>query len=256
MFDESNNLFLVSISYDGTSFYGWSEQLNFITVQGSIEKRLSSVFKYKVKILASSRTDRGVHALDQNFTIRIPFEISVLRLESILKKSLKDFIVINSVQKVNNDFHPINDVKSKEYRYYIKTGSFDIFKSNYCWNFNSLININKFRKIVKSFQGTHDFFNFSYCRFRNKKNKDTVRTIEKIVVSKKNDFILIRIIAKGFIRYQIRAIVGESLHYYKFDKDINHLRSRLNGDLDIKYKNIAPSSGLYLWKINFIKEKM
>ncbi|WNE41745.1 MAG: tRNA pseudouridine synthase A [Mycoplasmataceae bacterium] len=256
MLDIESNLFLVSISYDGTSFYGWSEQLNFITVQGLIQKRLSSVFKCKVKILASSRTDRGVHALDQNFTVRIPFEISSVELELILRKSLRDFIVVNSVRKVNNDFHPINDVKLKEYRYYIKTGAFDIFKDNYCWNFNLPIVVNKFRKIIKNFQGTHDFFNFSYCRFRNKNKKNTIRTIEKIIVLKKDDFVVIRIIAKGFVRYQIRAIVGESLHYYRFDKDVNHLRSRLNGLVDMKYKNIAPSSGLYLWKINFIKEKM
>jgi tRNA pseudouridine38-40 synthase len=67
--ENKKNLFLVSISYDGSLFHGWSEQVNTFTIQGSIEKRLSSVFKYNVKILASSRTDKGVHAIDQNFTI-------------------------------------------------------------------------------------------------------------------------------------------------------------------------------------------
>ena len=247
----SNFFYLVSIAYDGSSFSGWAFQPGIFTVQGFIEKTLSTVFQSKISILSSSRTDKGVHAVDQKFTFKLDIDFSAMKLKKILVKSLKTFVEVKTVKKVKNNFHPIYDVVLKEYRYFINTGNYNIFLKNYCWNFNQLITTSKIKKIFSIFEGNHNFFNFSYCRERNKKIKETVRKIDKISIFKKDDFIVVRILAKGFLRYQIRAIVGECVSFYQSNKDLDRLKTMLLGDVTDKYKKIAPSSGLYLWKIKF-----
>jgi tRNA pseudouridine38-40 synthase len=249
------NTYLVSISYDGSKFSGWAKQPNLITIQGFIESRLTHVFKEEIKILASSRTDKGVHALDQKFTFKTNINFDKNKLRKILEKSLGEFIGIEDVKKINSLFHPINDVLLKEYRYYIKIGDNNVFLKNYCWQYPFSLDVFKLRNILKIFEGYHDFFNFSYCRRKDRNIKDTYRRINKITVSKNNDLITIKFLAKGFLRYQIRAIVGESVHYCLNNsaKDNSELESRIKGRVDSKYKRIAPPSGLYLWRIKTLR---
>ena len=55
------------VSYDGTSYYGFQVQNGEVTIQGEIQRVLSLIMNREVKIFASGRTDRGVHAYKQVF---------------------------------------------------------------------------------------------------------------------------------------------------------------------------------------------
>jgi tRNA U38,U39,U40 pseudouridine synthase TruA len=48
-----------------------------------------------------------------------------------LKKVLGKYVLVKKVQKVDDNFHPIRQVISKEYRYFINVGKYDIFQKNY-----------------------------------------------------------------------------------------------------------------------------
>ena len=53
----------LTIEYDGKEFYGWQKQPNKLNIQGNIEKAIESITKEKVELMASGRTDAGVHAI-------------------------------------------------------------------------------------------------------------------------------------------------------------------------------------------------
>ena len=56
----------IVLEYDGTEFSGWQKQPNDITIQEELEKAIEKVLKEKPKgLVASGRTDAGVHALAQ-----------------------------------------------------------------------------------------------------------------------------------------------------------------------------------------------
>ena len=79
------------------------------------------------------------------------------------------------------------------------------------------------------------------------KIKETFREIKKIEVTKSKDTVCISFISKGFLRYQIRAIVGECIDYSLKRKSENSLKLKLEDYKEKnKYRKIAPSSGLYL----------
>ena len=51
------------IEYDGKDFNGWQKQPSKLIIQGEIEKAIETITGEKVDLVASGRTDRGVHSL-------------------------------------------------------------------------------------------------------------------------------------------------------------------------------------------------
>jgi len=247
--------YLVTIAYDGSDFAGWAIQPNKFTVQGCVEAILNRVFKEKVSILAASRTDKGVHAREQKFTLRLDLNFSSEKLFNLLKKALGEVVLVKKVQKVDNNFHPIRSVFNKEYRYFINVGKYNIFQKKYRWEYNLPLEVEKLSEILQTFQGRHNFFNYSYCRWREKEKMNTEREITSLKCWKSKNIVVISIIAKSFLRYQIRAMIGEVINCYEAKETIKNLQEKLiNFDKEnYKYKNIAPAAGLYLWKVNYEK---
>ena len=245
--------YLITIAYDGSDFAGWAIQPNKFTVQGFIEGILSKIFQQKISILAASRTDKGVHAHNQKFTLRIPLNFSLEKLLILLKKTLKKYVLVKRVRKASSNFHPIRNVVKKEYRYLINTGEYDIFQKNYCWEYNLPLKTKKINEILQIFLGKYNFFNYSHYRWKDKEKLDTVREINSLKTWKKKNIIIISIIAKSFLRYQIRAIIGEVINCYEGKQNITDLKGKLihSDKENYKYKNIAPATGLYLWKIKY-----
>jgi len=81
--------------------------------------------------LATSRTDKGVHAREQKFTLRLNLPFLQEKLFGLLKKVLDKYILVKKVQRVDDNFHPLRNVISKEYRYFISTKKVNIFQKKY-----------------------------------------------------------------------------------------------------------------------------
>jgi len=178
----------------------------------------------------------------------LSFFLSLDQLKLILDKCLKKHIIVKNVQSVRADFHPIRNVVKKEYHYFINMGKYDLFNRKYRWEYNLHLNLNKLNAVLAIFQGQHDFFNFSFCRWKDKEKKSTVRFIDSLKVQEtKKKTLIIKIISHGFLRYQIRAIVGEAINCLEGKQTIENLKEKLDNPQQLnKYKHLAPASGLYL----------
>ena len=53
----------LTIEYDGKDFNGWQKQPNKLNIQGEIERAIENITGEKVNLIASGRTDAGVHAV-------------------------------------------------------------------------------------------------------------------------------------------------------------------------------------------------
>ena len=58
--------YFIEVKYKGTNYAGFQVQQNALTVQEEVEKALEVFFRRRISLTGSSRTDTGVHAL-QNF---------------------------------------------------------------------------------------------------------------------------------------------------------------------------------------------
>lgn len=246
--------YLVTISYDGSLFFGWAKQKDKFTAQGYIESVLSKVFSRKIAIKTVSRLDKGVHAENQKFLFCLKINLGEEKLFFLLKKTLK-MILIKKVLLVENSFF-LNNKVLKEYRYFLNTGKFNLWKVKYRWEYCFPLMIDKLQDLLNIFVGEHDFFNFCYCKIREQKLKNTRRKIDSIKVNKQGSLIVFIFKGRGFLRYQIRAIIGEVICCYENKLTLEDLKKKLfcsEGVIN-KYRYLAPPSGLYLWKINFVSK--
>lgn len=242
--------YLLSISYDGSNYFGWAKQKNHPTIQQQLEISLKNLFKKNILTVGASRTDAKVHALDQKVLINFDWEIECQLLKTILNRSLPNDIYINNCEIITNDsFNVRYSVREKEYHYLISFKKNNPFQSKYYLQIDEQLDINKLQKIFNIFIGKHNFSNFS--SIKRGENINSERTVEMISVLLEKDIIKIIFKAKSFIRYQIRMIIGSALACYNGLITEQYLMDQLSLKIKTKTKFKIIGNGLYLAKITY-----
>ena len=197
--------YLIDFSYSGANFSGYQKQPGKRTVQDEIEKVLSSINNNSVKLTSSGRTDALVNAIHQKAHFDLDKKIGAYKLNGALNSYLPDDIYVNSVTKVDNLFHARYMVKSKTYEYLINTGDYNPLLRTHVYQYCKPLNIRKMKKAVKYFIGKHDFTTFVSAE---DKKEDKVREIYDASVDEKDGIIKITFKGSGFLKYQVRNLVG------------------------------------------------
>lgn len=197
--------YLIDFSYSGANFSGYQKQPGKRTVQDEIEKVLSSINNNSVKLTSSGRTDALVNAIHQKAHFDLDKKIGAYKLNGALNSYLPDDIYVNSVREVDNLFHARYMVKSKTYEYLINTGDYNPLLRTHVYQYCKPLNIRKMKKAVKYFIGKHDFTTFVSAE---DKKEDKVREIYDASVDEKEGIIKITFKGSGFLKYQVRNMVG------------------------------------------------
>lgn len=197
--------YLMTFSYDGTSFFGYQKQINQRTVQGTIEDILSKINNSQVSISASGRTDSKVHAINQKAHFDLNKKIELTKLKKALNSLLPEDIYVKKIVKVKDDFHARFNVISKEYEYRINVKEYNPFERNYVYQYNNNLDINLMKEAIKYFKGTHNFKTFTKTT---NEEKDYVRTIFEVSIKKQKNLLIITFKGNGFLRYMVRNMVG------------------------------------------------
>lgn len=240
--------YFVSFSYDGSCFKGFQRQNKLKTVQGEMENVLSFLEGKHVDLVASGRTDKGVHAKGQCAHFDLDTKVTLYSLKKYLNNSFDGEIYVSSVTEVDDSFHSRYDVKDKIYSYYINMGEFNPIMRNYVYQYGKELDIDSMKEASLCLIGEHDFR--SFCT--DSKNKDNcVRNIYSIDFTVNNDILCITFKGNGFLRKMIRNIVAILIEIGSGKKDISYMKKVLlekkrNGNLKCAFPG-----GLYLKKVNY-----
>lgn len=241
--------YLMDFSYSGQLFNGYQKQPKLRCVQSEIERVLTSINdNNSVSVYSAGRTDSKVNALHQMAHFDLINEIDPYKLKGALNSYLPDDIYVNNITKVDDDFHARYMVKEKTYEYLINTGLFNPLERNYVYQYCKSLNIDNMKKAIIYFKGTHDFTTFT-CSEDKRENK--VRTINKVSIKEKNGIIKITFHGKGFLKYQVRNMIGLLIKIGegKFSPDIV---PSLLSKKDRRCASIcAPAEGLTLINIKY-----
>jgi len=237
----------LTIAYNGTHFLGSQTQKSSTnTILGKIEMVLSAI-GIKEKLVASGRTDKGVHASRQVCHVDLPsFWNDIEKLKKVLNQMLPNTIEVKSIKEVDAEFHARYDAKTRVYRYIIKKEKSNPFTDDIV-TFDESVEFEKVQKNIKIFIGEHDFKHFMKT---GSDTKSSVRTIYKAFAYRYKGYIILNFEANGFLRSQIRLMVAALL---KFNK------TQIENQLNLKEKyplKPAKSNGLYLAKIKYINYKI
>lgn len=232
----------IDFSYDGSVFNGYAKQPGEYTIQGNLEEKISLILQENVTIFAAGRTDKGVHALNQVAHFDTLKEIDVEKFKNSLNKLVDDAIYIKSVILVSDAFHSRFSAKAKIYKYLINYKEYDPLKRNY-ESFVPNVNFMKLSLIKDVFKGQHSFMNF--CS-KPLDEDNFIREIYEIDVARADGRIEITFKGNGFMRYEVRKIVGTMIAYSK-DQITRDEIIDLLVSTDRKIVNFtAESKGLYL----------
>ena len=105
------------IEYNGRNFNGWQKQPNKLNIQGELEKVIGEITGEEIDLIASGRTDAGVHALNQKAHFELDIKISPDRLLRGMNSLLPSDIYVKTLESVSENFHARFDAISKEYIY-------------------------------------------------------------------------------------------------------------------------------------------
>lgn len=237
------------ISYDGSDFHGFQIQPDKRTVQGEIESALEVITKQKISIIASGRTDAGVHARKQvcNFFTesRIPEE----KWKSALKVFLPEDIIVLNTREESPTFHSRFDVKTKTYRYHIYTHpTLDVFRRKYVWHYPYLLNMQMMKEAAAYLIGEHDFTAFSSAK-SDVENK--VRTIYNAELWQNENEILFEISGNGFLYNMVRIIVGTLVKIGQGKMGKEEIWTLFENKSRSLAGKTAPAHGLILWDVSY-----
>lgn len=239
------------VSYKGTNYQGWQKQIDAPTIQGTIESVLSQILNQEINIQGSGRTDAGVHAQRQYFHFDLNKDFDLNRLRYSANCLLPKDIFINELKEAPDDFHARFSAKGKVYTYIMRLDERNPFNYDFETNIPYPIDVNLLTECLKLFKGTHNFQDFT-----SKESDDDgfVRTIFDIEVSyiEQVKQMIVTFKGNGFMRYQIRNMVGTALavaaNKEKEDFILFHLNDKHNREI-VSYK--APAEGLYLVDVNY-----
>ncbi len=233
------------VEYDGTGFHGFQYQPGLRTVQGVLEKAISTVENRDVRLEYASRTDTGVHALYQVISFVSNRDIPILRWFHIMRGLLPSDIRVWRVAYVPLDFHPQRTLHEKEYIYRLSLCPTSVFERNYVWWVRN-VDIEKLRREIKLISGTHDFKYFSK---KGAPRKNTVRTVD-VSLTKEGKYVILSFRSSGFLYGMVRLIVGTLVDVATGRLPEGATRYVLNGNINMRGKS-APARGLILKEIRY-----
>lgn len=252
--------YIIRLEYLGFRYSGWQIQPKQRTIAGMLEKTFDFLYpNKKFKILGAGRTDAKVSALDAVFELFIEELLGDLEIFLFdFNKNLPSDIRLLSIEPIDANFNIIKDSKSKEYLYLFSFGSKNHpFSAPFITSYLEQLDLELMKEGAALFQGSHDFSVFTAAM---KPNAKRIRSITSCSIEK-NDLLranffpeesyILRIYGEGFMRYQIRMIMGALIQLGKNELTLDQIKEALKPGSDMKLSSIAPGSGLLLNQVNF-----
>lgn len=254
------------IQYDGTGYFGFQWQKDIPTIQNEINIALKQLSPGKITTMGSSRTDSGVHALEQFVKITSEFELPIETTLQNLNLKLPQQISILSFSPCLSSFKPTTGHKSKEYRYLFTNELMSQGKEQrFIANNPFKLNIPLMKECTQKIMGTHSFHNF----FSAGSNvKSTVREILICEISEINPHealvnkslfpispevescFQLKIVGKGFLKQMVRHLMSALYLVGSGKMSVDEFSNLLEGPLkDKRLWKVASARGLYLYKI-------
>lgn len=195
------------LAYDGSRYHGWQRQRNGVTIQGVIEEKIRMMFGEPVNLIASGRTDAGVHAVNQVCNFRTRSNIGPDAVKKGLNSLLPDDIFVKDAEDVSLEFHARYSARNKIYEYRISNQEDpDIFLRSFIWHIRVPLRTEEMAICLSLLEGRHDFSSF---RSSGSANTDPVRSITRAELhGDRGGLLRLRIEADGFLRHMVRNIVG------------------------------------------------
>ena len=238
--------YFIELSYRGTAYAGFQVQENALTVQEEVEKALGIIFRERIALTGSSRTDTGVHALQNYFHFDFEGEIGEGKVYNI-NALLPGDIAIRRIRKMRPEAHCRFDAVARQYVYTIYKKK-DPFIADIAYYFPYTVEMEVMREAAEVVKGYKEFEAFSK---RNTQVKTYVCNIMESEWVEEGDRKIYRVKANRFLRGMVRGMVGTMLQVGRGKISVDRFREIIEkkeqGEVDFS----VPGHGLCLESVEF-----
>ncbi len=241
-----NNIAMV-LRYRGTNYHGFQRQPNACTIQGEIEKALTTIVKSPVNISGCGRTDAGVHARAYVANFISECTVPPERLHLALNAILPEDICVYTAFYVPMDFDSRFSCIKKEYTYEIYNSQIkNPFLHDRTYLYKAFLDDKIMHKAAQDFVGKQDF---AAVKSEGTPVSSTVRTVHYCNVTRCDDIISIKVCADGFLYNMVRAIAGTLLYTGCGKLCGNGVKLALESKKREKAGPTLPPNGLFMSKL-------
>jgi len=242
--------YFLEVSYKGTAYSGFQTQENANTIQAEVEKAFEVLQRDKVTMTGSSRTDAGVHAL-QNF-FHFDYD-GIIHPQFLYKVNaiLPADIVIQGLKPVNDNAHCRFDAINREYKYFIYRRK-DPFLQDRAFFYPYKLDMELLEKAAAIVKEYHDFTSFS-------KRNTQVKTFSCDIIEsqwlQEDDYLVYNVKGNRFLRGMVRALTATMLKVGRGKLSLDEFRAIIDAKDCTKASFAVPAHGLFLVSVNYPPNK-
>ena len=199
--------FALTVEYDGRPFLGWQRQDHGPSVQQAIEEAAFAITGERPAVHGAGRTDAGVHALGMRAHLDIAKPIAPFRLMEALNARLRPApVAVLDCAVVADDWHARFSCIRRSYEYRIVNRRAPLtWERGLAWQVPQPLDAAAMQAGADRLVGRHDFTTFRsvHCQ-----SASPVKTIDRITVTREEEFVTVFVTARSFLHHQVRSIVG------------------------------------------------
>jgi tRNA pseudouridine38-40 synthase len=237
--------YFIEVSYKGTNYSGFQKQQNANSVQAELEKALEIFYRHKFELTGSSRTDAGVHAL-QNF-FHFDFDTVIEDDSYNLNAILPNDIVVKCIFPVADDAHCRFNATSREYHYYIYQHK-NPFLQGRAYYVPYTVDITLLQAAAAEIKNHTNFTSFSK---RNTQVKTFDCTIYQSEWIQQDDCLVYIVKANRFLRGMVKGLVGTMLLVGKKKINLQEFTAIIESKDCTKADFSVSADGLFLVKVAY-----
>jgi tRNA pseudouridine38-40 synthase len=243
------------IQYDGTDFHGWQVQENDRTIQGELERVISTLEGEPVRVIGSGRTDAGVHADGQVANVILHKPFTPLKLQKAINGNIWRDIRIMNVEEAADEFHARFSAKEKTYIYrVINAPVMSPFWRRFAHHEGRPLDVARMNDAARLFLGEHDWTAFASAHTD---GESKVRDVRRFNITSKWDeraraaVIEFEITANGFLRYMVRSIVGTLIEVGRGERELDSVETAIRTGDRKHAGTTATAKGLTLHRVQY-----
>lgn len=239
------------LCYDGTHYSGWQIQPNALSIQEIIQKTLHTITQNATTVIASGRTDAGVHAYEQVTHFYCEKDLDLKKTVYSLNGLLPPDIRVLSLEKAPKGFHARFSAKAKIYRYHLHLNHIHTpFKKPYSLHIRKTLNVDLIKQGAKYLIGTHNFKSFANKAETGSAKTSPIKTIYRLdLIQESSHDYYFEIHGNGFLYKMVRNIVGTLIDCGLKKISPEDVKTILLAQNRKKASSAAPPHALFLTKI-------
>jgi tRNA pseudouridine38-40 synthase len=242
--------YFIELAYKGTRFSGFQKQDNANTVQSELEKALQIYYRHIIELTGSSRTDAGVHALQNYFHFDVPDNsLTVQSQKDIyhLNAILPADIVVKSIQHVKDEAHCRFDALSRTYHYRLYFQK-DPFMDDRGWYYPFAVDLDLLNQYADALKAYTDFETFA-------KRNSQVHTYNCNILhslwTQTAGGCMYEVRANRFLRGMVKGLVGTMLRAASKKLSIDSFTAIVTSKTPTSADFAVPSKGLTLVNVSY-----